>query len=185
MNILLNFALLIQTVALLAFSSQLPWSCLCECCNANNVCQSAKLIFQDCTLCNYLTCLTNAGVSRACGNAITANATCLISNSPTASPTMSPVHGCSPISKTKKTKCQKMIRTCGENYNIKLKWNGKSCPGVLGDSGCQCDQYCGYSCIHAGEHDKQCYWKDNQCYNKLTNQPGFPIAHCQTSAVVG
>ena len=108
------------------------------------------------------------------------------SSSPTtSSPTMSPVHGCSPVLKTKKPECEKMIRTCGKEHNIKMKWNGKSCPGVLGDSGCQCDQYCGYSCIHACEHDKQCYWKDNQCFNKLTNQPGFPIPHCPTSDIFG
>ena len=108
------------------------------------------------------------------------------SSSPTtSSPTMSPVHGCSPISKTKKTKCQKMIRTCEKEHNIKMKWNGKSCPGILGDSGCQCDQYCGYSCVHACEHDKQCYWKDNQCFNKLTNQPGLPMPHCPTSDIFG
>jgi len=104
------------------------------------------------------------------------------SSSPTtSSPTMSPVHGCSPVLKTKKTECQKMIRTCEKGHNIKMKWNGKSCPGLSGDSGCQCDQYCGYSCVHACEHDKQCHWKYNQCFNKLTNQPGFPIPHCSTS----
>ena len=91
------------------------------------------------------------------------------------------VPGCMPNPSAKITKCKKMIKICGEKHHIKMKWIQQSCSGVSGESGCQCDQFCGYSCQQGCNQDKECYWTNNQCYNKLTNLPGQSIQTCPVS----
>ena len=88
---------------------------------------------------------------------------------------------CLPKPKANVKECKKMIKICGKKHHIKLKWIKQACPGLSDESGCQCDQFCGYSCVQACESDQQCYWTNNQCYNKLTNLPGQPIQTCPIS----
>ena len=88
------------------------------------------------------------------------------------------VSGCMPNPTAKEKQCRKMIKMCNKKHHIKMKFIQESCPGVSGESGCQCDQFCGYSCEQACDHDIQCYWANNQCYNKFTNLPGQSIQTC-------
>ena len=88
---------------------------------------------------------------------------------------------CTPKLKTNKQTCQRMIKTCNNGLGIKMKWNGTPCKGSPGKSGCHCDQYCGYSCAKACKKDKQCFWQNNQCYNKLSGQPGGSSPFCAST----
>ena len=123
--------------------------------------------------------------------------------SPTSSPVINPISSpswspsqphipiaCRPHNGLNFQKCKNRTRFCSQ-FGIKMKWNAVPCRSrksvgrkhakLLGGkkirSGCQCDQYCGYSCPKACNSDSQCTWKNNQCYNVATGQPGqsFPI----------
>ena len=61
----------------------------------------------------------------------------------------------------------------------------------LGDGGCQCDNYCGYTCKGSCNNDEQCSWVENKVRNKkikrkfdgvcvldTTKLPTGPIKHC-------
>ena len=100
--------------------------------------------------------------------------------SPSTTPTLSPVLGCSPGVHISSLECYSMIEICQKRYRITMKWNDEICSGNTGDSGCQCDQYCGYSCPTACNHDSQCFWNNlvSSCFNKKTNLPGVPIYDC-------
>ena len=117
---------------------------------------------------------------------------CVYSNSPTSSPTYLPTQSpipqaCKPSNGINSRRCSKKISKC-RKFGIKMKWSGVPCPpssvgkkfGRSKKSGCQCDQYCGYSCSKACEHDRQCYWNVTamKCYNNLTRLPGVPLPEC-------
>ena len=88
--------------------------------------------------------------------------------------------GCLPSSTSSKAECASLNNNCGKN----LKWTGKGCRSKkgksLGDGGCQCKGYCGYSCPGACKSDKECIWstKKKACYVRATGLPGGPITSC-------
>ena len=109
----------------------------------------------------------------------------LPSNSPTQSPatsTFSPTAastGCHPGFALTQLQCIKSSIRCGD----KLKWTGKGCrikKKPVGDGGCQCRGYCGYTCRVACTKDKECIWSTvrKACLVKSTGQIGGPILGC-------
>ena len=90
---------------------------------------------------------------------------------------------CTPFYTTQRKPCEKLMKYCKPLGGI-MKWTFKGCRGYpnvpLGDGGCQCDGYCGYTCATPCRRDKQCYWNMNAkaCYVKATNQRGVPILDC-------
>lgn len=94
---------------------------------------------------------------------------------------------CRPNYTKKRNVCEKLITNCAAIY-LPMKWVGKGCrqlPGhkPLGDGGCQCKGYCGYSCKTPCVKDKECYWNAaaKSCYVKATNEKGVPIDPCPNS----
>jgi len=89
---------------------------------------------------------------------------------------------CRPILTTTRESCLAKAATC-VSQGVILKFAGGGCKKGnkhLGDGGCQCNEYCGYTCGQACVRDPQCYWNkaNKKCYNKATHQPGFPIPIC-------
>ena len=104
---------------------------------------------------------------------------------PTLSPTGAASNGiCRPQGHIIKKDCTPRIKQCG-NIDVKMKWTGRGCRSssgaILGDGGCQCDGYCGYSCKNACRKDHQCYWANSICMSKATREPGAPITTCVSS----
>ena len=95
---------------------------------------------------------------------------------PTSSPTIPKMCQLGRKSLTAK-QCANRIQNCN-HYGIILKWNNVPCL-VYGrkkknknSSGCQCDQYCGYTCSQACTQDEQCFWQNGLCYNRKFNVSG-------------
>ena len=103
-----------------------------------------------------------------------------------------PTPPCFPKDGLNKEECDKIIRICGHK-GIKMKWNSKGCVVTketsnhkkvhvrAKDSGCQCDEYCAYSCEPACTNDPQCFWQNSTCFSHLTGQPGFKMPFCPPS----
>ena len=98
---------------------------------------------------------------------------------PPVKPTLPPMNNCKPVLTQQKRVCDKLMKSCNAN-NSPMKWVAKGCRvkgSPVGDGGCQCDGYCGYSCRAPCNRDKQCFWNmaANACYVKATNTLGVPI----------
>jgi hypothetical protein len=101
-------------------------------------------------------------------------------------PTLSPSSVstlCSPQVGVNKKSCDKLISTCG--IANPMKWTGKGCK-VAGlrmfDGGCQCKNYCGYTCKSACNKDSMCNWvgpvQGGTCNSRATGLPGVAIPRC-------
>lgn len=87
---------------------------------------------------------------------------------------------CRPSFRTTARQCQRLIKRCANR--APMKWTGKGCRALdgraLGDGGCQCKSYCGYSCEKSCKKDPECYWGDDSCNVLATRKRGIPLPFC-------
>jgi hypothetical protein len=90
---------------------------------------------------------------------------------------------CVPQVKMEKKGCTSLIERCGAKS--KMKWTGPGCSikGVRQfDGGCQCNEYCGYTCKKMCNMDASCSWvgpaSGGTCHNKKTSMSGVLINKC-------
>jgi hypothetical protein len=107
---------------------------------------------------------------------------CGTSTAPTLSPSSASTL-CSPQVGLNKKTCDRLISTCG--VSKPMKWTGKGCKlsGVrMFDGGCQCSEYCGYSCKSLCKKDPKCNWvgpvHGGTCNSVVTGLPGVAIPRC-------
>ena len=89
---------------------------------------------------------------------------------------------CKPKNGVNKATCKRQISSCAAE-GIQVKWAGLGCrrkarPRVVGDGGCQCKGYCGYSCKKACNKDKECTWKEGACHVKSSGKVGTTMNIC-------
>ncbi|KAH9246805.1 hypothetical protein BASA81_015583 [Batrachochytrium salamandrivorans] len=100
-------------------------------------------------------------------------ATVAPTSEPTSEPIQSPVEPptvpantiCLPVIGTDKTECATLMKTCAKS-NITMFWAGAGCRVngmVQNDGGCQCKDYCGYTCSKACNLSSggRCKWNNN------------------------
>lgn len=91
--------------------------------------------------------------------------------SPTLKPT--PRFECAAYIDTTLQQCRNKLQKCS-NLNAPMKWHARSCVDKKGrnmyDGGCQCKNYCGYTCKERCQEDPDCGW------NPL-NKPGENCVH--------
>jgi hypothetical protein len=92
-------------------------------------------------------------------------------------------YDCHPDADSQPATCNQRKKAC-QKVHIGLKWAGTGCiknNKPVGDGGCQCNDYCGYTCQSACNTDSQCYWEISKglCYNKLTNNVTDSATLCQ------
>ncbi|KAH9261568.1 hypothetical protein BASA81_000224 [Batrachochytrium salamandrivorans] len=100
-------------------------------------------------------------------------ATVAPTSEPTSEPIQSPVEPptvpanpiCLPVIGTDKAECATLIKTCAKS-NLTMFWAGAGCRVngmVQNDGGCQCKDYCGYTCSKACNLSSggRCKWNNN------------------------
>jgi len=90
---------------------------------------------------------------------------------------------CGPLYTRPKDICDTYIRECYCQWGIELKWVGASC--TPGHGGCQCGDYCGYTCKDDCRRDPldRCKWVDGiGCVNKYSGISG-PLIICYNDSL--
>ena len=110
------------------------------------------------------------GASLAANN----NGTILFYERPPTNPRCKPSYG------IQKATCKRNKKICARQ-DIQLKWTGQGCKNgkrKVGDGGCQCRGYCGYTCKNACRKDKECKWIEGSCFVKKTGEIGTSVPVC-------
>jgi hypothetical protein len=97
---------------------------------------------------------------------------------------------CRPGNSKKRASCESLKAQCGtlSSSPAPMKWTGRGCRingVIMNDGGCQCLNYCGYTCKHACNHDQGCLWvgpvnihQGGKCTFKSTGAVGTSVPTC-------
>jgi hypothetical protein len=89
-------------------------------------------------------------------------------------------NNCRPEYTLSASRCANRIAACRAR-GMPMKWTGVGCRRrgrPVGDGGCQCAKYCGYSCRQSCTKDRECTWRAGSCVQKSTGRPGLPRTQC-------